>query len=160
MGKFNIEQNKGARLGVMLAVLALIVGVATIWNFNDKHGDDSRGISIEDVIAAYENEDTAKLREYANEIGVNLATLKEIAQREIDDAARMVVLKEREKTLGTWQEAIQNGAPMAVSGPDEDGDISHYYDVTNDGIADFEILYRDDKPHLWRFLDEKGDAYG
>ena len=156
----NIDENRGKRLAYGIAILFSVVLIATTWNFHDKHGDDSRGVHVEDLITAYEAGDDRQLSVYAQKLGMKLETLKEVARGEIEHAAHMKVLKEREKTLGTWEEAIKTGTLLHNSKPDAEGDISAFYDINADGIADFEIAYRDNKPFAWRFLDEKGDAYG
>ena len=72
---------KPARLGIILMAAFLLLCVATVWNFHDKHTHD--GVSVKEIITAYEAADDRQLSVYAQELDTTLEVLKEIARQEI-----------------------------------------------------------------------------
>ena len=70
-----------------------------------------------------------------------------------------------EKSLGTWQNAYNNGVLIKETKKQEVHgkhilEIKYrLYDVTGDGVPDFEITMKWDKPHEWQYLKD-GEPYG
>ena len=70
-----------------------------------------------------------------------------------------------EQSLGTWQNAYTNGDLIKETKKQEvlgEHIITvkyQLYDVTNDGIPDFEIVLKWDKPAEWQYLKD-GKPYG
>ena len=70
-----------------------------------------------------------------------------------------------EQSLGTWRNAYDNGVliheteQQRVEGNHVITVKYRLYDVTGDGIPDFEITMKWDKPHEWQYLKD-GKPYG
>lgn len=155
---YNPEVNKGKRLAIGMTIVVVLLLAAVFLNFNDKHVDV--GLTAEDIIAAYDNNDESALKRYGAEIGLTLEEMKVFAADIKAEKEKIDRLKEREKTLGTWDNAVEAGTLVRTENQGGGERTHKYYDVTEDGLADFEIIYVAGEPKAWRYCDEEGKPYG
>lgn len=146
-----------AMTAVITLVACLLIGRALI-NNNERITIEvpmsiEVPVSMDELIAAYKENDTEALEKYAQILGVTTEELR----RAVEDFTEWIL---REKKLGTWQDALKNGKLVRVGEADAEGDVPKYYDVNGDGIPDFEIWFKGDSPKYWRFLDSAGRPYG
>lgn len=155
---------------LLLTGLVIVAGIVIITTAN-RHADKSPKIESIQIELGKElpklpdtgasDEEWAKFREAILEFGP-------MEPAEADDwigewreyVDKKTILEEHEATLGTWQEAVESGTLVKTGAPDDNGNTPTYYDVTGDGIADFEILFSNGEPKYWRYADEEGEGYG
>lgn len=115
--------------------------------------------TIEQMFAALDANDDAKLLEYAKAFGFTEESFPIFKDKIAEVKEQEEHRKEREAKLGTWQNARENGLLLKTE-TDKDGYISEFYDVTGDGVADFQIVFYKNKPYGWRYLNENGEPDG
>ena len=165
MGRFDPENHRGKRLAIWMVVIfiGLCIGVA-YQSFTREPAE----VQIMNQMPPITQEDILKAADGDPEAIKNMALFFEITEEEAQQVALQIKdqieerarLAEREKTLGSWEDAIKTGNMVQEDPPDEDGDIARYYDVTGDGIGDFQVYYRNGEPFVWRYMDEQGEPYG
>lgn len=155
---YNPETNKGKRLAIGMSIVFVLFLGAVFFNYHSEHIDE--GVTAEDIISAYDRGDEKVLQEYAEELGMTMEDLKYLAARFKEQKAELDRREAREKTLGTWDNAVEAGTLVKTENQ-AGGERTHkFYDVTDDGMADFEIIYVKGEPVAWRYCDEKGVPYG
>jgi hypothetical protein len=114
---------------------------------------------IEELVRAYEAGDEELLKKYSElyEFG-SLDGFKAAIKEHIEYQAKAEVRYEREKTLGTWKEAVGVGKVVHVEV--EGAYTTKYFDVTEDGVGDFEVVFKNGEPRKWRYIDKDGVPYG
>lgn len=163
MPQYEPENKRGTRLGrwviVLFVIMCLGVGYQQLTRKPAVIITNQPEITHQLFLDAAEGNKEA-IEDIALAFGVTVEEAYDFAIQAKDQIEEMERLKEREKTLGSWEDAIRTGTLVKTDPVDDDGDIARYYDVTGDGVADFQVYFRDGKPYVWRFADETGEPYG
>jgi hypothetical protein len=165
MGRFDPENNRGKRMGFLMLGLLLVLCVGVIVQQVTRQPaevvlmNEGPQITQETILEAAAGNKKA-IEDVALYFEVTVEEAEKIALQVKDQIEEYERLKEREKTLGSWEDAVKNGQLLATDPVDEDGDIAKYYDVTGDNVADFQVYFRDGEPRVWRYVDEEGQPYG
>ncbi len=152
------NQGKFLIIGTVV-LLAMVISVALMVAMTTRNTTDVQPLFIPGESATEaewkEFKDAAVAQGYFTEAQVEEIIADVKAEKTIEERERA-----REAALGTWQEAVANGTVTKEDLKPATNRVTRYYDVTGDMIPDFEIIFKDGKPFLWRFADENGDGYG